>query len=390
MRRLLLILPAVLLTLLPLRAQVDSADVAKTLSLVDEYVKALESERLETKLSECDFLVGTCTDSLLRQAVAVRLYEHYAESPLMGDESVAVHLYDRWFADGTVAFPSADAQFQARLFAEFNRSSLLWQPAPVLEMSGMEEEPVTVPAPSGRLGVLYFYDTDCAKCKLETILLRRYLEEQESDLDFYAVYVGSDRESWLAYARESLQPDSPHVRVIHAWDPEAASDFPRLYGILQTPRLFLVDRSGVIIGRRLTVDALRQLLELGRMESELQDRNPVGARLPSLAVEGVLCKSSGRSVERKRNLSRLRGNPAYLVFHSESCTRCKQELPALRSSLKCGQKAFLVDVDRILAEQPELARQLFDAFDLTVLPHILSVDRRGRIRERYISFAGTE
>ena len=389
MRRLLLILSAALLTLLPLRAQVDSADVAKTLSLVDEYVKALESERLETKLAECDFLIQTCTDSLLRQAVAVRLYGHYAESPLMGDESVAVHLYDRWFADGSVAFPSADAEFSARLFAEFNRSSLLWQPAPVLEMSGMEEEPVTVPAPSGRLSVLYFYDTDCSKCRLETILLRHYLEEQETDLDFYAVYVGSDRDSWLSYARESLQPDSPHVRVFHAWDPEAASDFPRLYGILQTPRLFLVDRGGVIIGRRLSVDALRQLLELGRVESELQERNPVGARLPSITVEGVLCKP-GRAVARKRDLSRLRGNPAYLVFHSESCARCKEELPALQASLSCGSKAFLVDVDRILAEQPELARQLFDAFDLTVLPHILSVDRRGLILARYISFAGTE
>ena len=101
MRRLLLILATALLTLLPLRAQVDSADVAKTLSLVDEYVKALESERIETKLAECDFLIDTCMDSLMRQAVAVRLYGHYAESPLMGDESVAVHLYDRWFADGS-------------------------------------------------------------------------------------------------------------------------------------------------------------------------------------------------------------------------------------------------------------------------------------------------
>ena len=87
MRRLGLTGFLLMLVLLPVRAQVDSAAVAKTLGMVDAYVAALEPEDLETKVSECDFLVGSCTDSLLRQAVATKLYAHYAESQLMGDES---------------------------------------------------------------------------------------------------------------------------------------------------------------------------------------------------------------------------------------------------------------------------------------------------------------
>ena len=387
MRRLGLTGFLLMLVLLPVRAQVDSAAVAKTLGMVDAYVAALEPEDLETKVSECDFLVGSCTDSLLRQAVATKLYAHYAESQLMGDESVAIHLYDRWFADGTVVFPDEATRFQARLFAEFNRSSLTGLPAPRLVMEGLDGTQVTVPAPDGtRRSILYFYDTDCSKCKLEAILLRSWLADQEADLDLYAIYVGSDRDAWQGYVSERLQVDSPHVRVFHAWDPEVESDFPRLYGILQTPRLFLLDRTGVIIGRRLTPEALRQLVELGTMDEELYNRNPVGARLPSIRVEGTLRRACGSAVTRTRDLSRLKGRPAYLVFYSESCSRCQEEIPALEASLRRGGKAFLVNVDAILSERPELARQLFDAIDLSLMPHIIAVDARGRITQKYCSF----
>lgn len=389
MRRLALIALSLLLAVFPLRAQIDSAAVAKTLAMVDEYVLALEQEALETKLSECDFLVETCTDSLLRQAVATKLYAHYADSQLMGEEAVAIHLYDRWFAPGTVAFPTEAERIQAHVFAEFNRSSLPGLPAPMLEMRGLEDEAVTVPSAPDRRSILYFYDTDCPKCKLEAILLRSWLEEQEADLALYAVYVGSDRDAWLSYIGERLQLSNPHVSVHHAWDPEVSSDFQRLYGILQTPRLFLVDRQGIILGRRLTFEALRQLVEMGTMDEELWGRNPVGARLPSIRVEGTLRKLCG-SRTRTMDLSRLRGRPAYLVFYSESCNRCKVEIPALEASLQRGSKAFLVNVDEILATRPELAKQLFDAFDLSLLPHILSLDARGRVTDRYLSFAGKE
>ena len=389
MRRIALIGLSLLLGVLPLRAQVDSAGVARTLALVDEYILALEQEPLDVKFSECDLLVETCTDSLLRQAVAVKLYRHYADSRLMGEEAVAIHLYDRWFARGSVAFPSKDESDQAHIFVAFNRASQIGLPAPVLTLRGVEDEPVTVPAPAGRRSILYFYDSGCAKCKLEVILLRSWLEEQTDELDLYAIYVGSDRVAWKDYVAERLQVANPRIRVIHAWDPEMDSDFQRLYGILQTPRIFLLDETGTIIGRRLTVDALRQLTQIEAMEAELSDRNPVGGRLPAIRVPGVLQRPNGADAK-TLDLSRLRGRPAYLVFHSEACSRCLAELPVLERSLRCGAKAFLVDVDRILAEDPALARQLFDAFDLSTLPHIIAVDKRGIITDRYVSFAGTE
>ena len=52
MRRLALIFLSLLPAVLPLRAQVDSAGVAKTLSLVDGYILALEQEELMQKAAD--------------------------------------------------------------------------------------------------------------------------------------------------------------------------------------------------------------------------------------------------------------------------------------------------------------------------------------------------
>ena len=42
-------------------------------------------------------------------------------------------------------------------------------------------------------------------------------------------------------------------------------------------------------------------------------------------------------------------------------------------------------MDRIMADNPELAELLFESFDLSALPFIIQTDRKGVIERRYIS-----
>lgn len=386
MRRVSLILSCFLLLPCAAHAQLDSAAVSKTLRLLDQYVTALENEDLDSRVRECDFLVESCTDSLVRQEVTLHLYDHYVQSQLMGDETVAIHIFDRWLSSGEVKMRDEMDMLQARIFAEFNRSSLLGMDAPSLELSGPDDAPVSLPGTGGRRSILYFYDTDCPKCRLESILLRVWLDEVESEVDFYAIYVGTDRDAWLEYAGSQFQVKAPGVHVIHAWDPDTSSDMQRLYGLLQTPRLFLLDSRGVIAGRRLTVDALKQLFDAGSMDEELMARCPEGSSLPHLKVPGIL-RTSSRTREKSMELDRLKGSPAYLIFHTPGCSRCEAELASLPKHLKGRAKAFLVDMDEILAGRPGLAKELFDAFDLSVLPHIISLDKKGIVNGKYLSLS---
>lgn len=245
------------------RQEADSLQLARLDRKLEEFFAALENEPVAVKNAEADFLIGSCTTDDLRNHVAVRLYDHYLRSKRMGDEGVAVHLADTWFATGKARFFNEIDEMNARIYAEFNRSSLLGEPAPELSALAPDGASLDIPGCSaGRVAVLYLYDTDCAKCRLETMLLRHAFAEKDFPVDFIAFYTGDDAESWERFRAEQLAFAAPSLRTVHAWDPGFDSDFQRKYGVLQTPRMFLLDRKGVIIGRGLDTQALMQLLEM--------------------------------------------------------------------------------------------------------------------------------
>lgn len=239
--------------------QLDSLSRASLRTKVKEYFTALQLEDLEVQKNEADFMIQVSSDSLIRQFVASEIYDHYLESPVMGAENVAVHVFDRWFSDGTLKMDSDMEFLNAKMYAEFNRMSLLGMKAPSVVLEGMDGSLVELFTPSDKGGVyrvLFFYDTGCAKCKVESILLKNLLSEGSFPVEFYAIYSGDDRGAWESYVSERFED----VDVEHVWDPSLASDFQLKYGVIQTPRLFLVDPEGVIVGRGLDAGTLVAML----------------------------------------------------------------------------------------------------------------------------------
>ena len=249
--------------LLPLMAAARQQDSTKRAELgkkLAEYYETLKHESLDVQKNECDFLIESTSDSLLRQFVALDIYGHYRDSKIMGAENVAVHVYDKWFASGQVKMRNEAELSAARAFADFNRRSLIGEKAPSIYMETMDGSALEVFGPEDGMGsfrILYFYDTDCSKCELETSLLRQLLKSKDYPVELYAIYAGDDPLAWKNYAARRLFIDG----AIHLWDPSLVSDFQEKYGVTATPRLFLVAPDGIILGRGLDVNALQTLLD---------------------------------------------------------------------------------------------------------------------------------
>lgn len=251
-----------LLQSLPCAGQVDSTRLKELDKRLEQYFQILEPQGVGVKIEECDLLIDSAKDSLLRQHIALKAYEYYLNSTLMGDEGVAVHLTDTWFTSGLVSMGGEEVLLNARIFADFNRQSLLGEPAPSFVMESFEGDSVAFGGSSDRYRLLLFYDTDCAKCKLEMMRLRPLLDSRDWPVDFYAVYTGGDKESWRQWLSDRMNINTPRMRLFNLWDPEVVSDYQMKYGVLQTPRMFLVDRDGTIIGRGLDSAALESLLDV--------------------------------------------------------------------------------------------------------------------------------
>ena len=277
MKRLIIIFAAFLAAAIVSSAQqLDSAKRVLLDEKLAEYTAAIEREGVAVQKEECDFLIGSSTDSLVRQYVALRLYDHYMSSKVMGAEAVAIHIFDTWFLSGKVSMGSDMDLINARVYADFNRQSQIGMQAPQLTLYTMEGDVVDLFSyakafshigPHARLqtvakrhSVIFFYDTDCAKCKVESILLSHLLEEEDYPIDFYAIYTGDNKESWRKYVSERFDLRTSKTKITHLWDPELESDFQRKYGVLQTPRMYLLGPDYVIKGRGLDTYALALML----------------------------------------------------------------------------------------------------------------------------------
>ena len=466
--------------------QLDSAGCVLLDEKLAEYVAAIEWAGPDVQKGECDFLISSSTDSLVRQHIALNLYDHYMSSKVMGAESVAIHIFDTWFLSGKVSMGDDIDLINARVFADFNRQSQIGLKAPELSVETFDGALAELyGTASGRYSVLYFYDTDCIRCRIETRRLSEALADEDYPIGFYAFYVGDDRQQWQEYIQENFSFAAQ--QVMHLWDPELDSDFQRKYGVLQTPRMFLVAPDGTILGRGLDTQALKQMLEsifaertleygsreseelLDELLGEAPSRNEIieiarlfqnatldkgdehmfkqfigdylyylapktgeefkeglacvldeyilgrddvwtteddslkvvgfaeilddllskaapGTRISSIKVKGEYMKGS-RSSSRKMNLRKLRGKENIIIFHTEGCHICESEIKTARELAASNEdvRVFLVNVDKVLASDPALSSQLFDAFDLSSLPFILQTDKKGNIIRRYIS-----
>ena len=245
------------------RVQKDTLVLNALSAKLLEYFEAMKYEPLPVQMEECDFLIESTNDSLLRSHVARTIYDHYSSSPVMGVEAVAIHIYDKWYKPGFVKMESDMELLGAQIFAEFNRSSQIGCRAPELTMEASDGSLVEIFTPADKQNgfrVLYFYDTECANCRIQSILLSNLFATEAFPVEFYAIYTGDNRESWMKYISERWDIQDSPAKIFHLWDPEIDSDFQRKYGILQTPRMFLVAPDGVISGRGLDAYALAQML----------------------------------------------------------------------------------------------------------------------------------
>ena len=143
MKRLLLI-SALLLSTFCFSQNADSLARAALGERLQEYYRAIERESLQVQTGECDFLIESTNDSLLRQFVALDIYRHYLDSPLMGAENVAVYVYDKWFDSGKVKMKSEGERIAAKVHAEFNRQSLIGKKAPAVLMESFDGTMVNI------------------------------------------------------------------------------------------------------------------------------------------------------------------------------------------------------------------------------------------------------
>ena len=135
------------------------------------------------------------------------------------------------------------------------------------------------------------------------------------------------------------------------------------------------------------------MISLGHFLADVTSRTPVGSLVPDLKVPGVLrrkpCLFARDGKEGEFALRKLKGKPGYVVFYTGGCNACKETLDDVSALVTSKPKVrvLLIDMDELMSSNPDLAETLLETFDLTAMPFILELDRKGVITHRYVDLS---
>ncbi|MDP3435663.1 MAG: redoxin domain-containing protein, partial [Bacteroidales bacterium] len=235
----------------------------KLYQAIDNYLLSVPAH-IDSMIKACDYLIGQSNDSTTKSMIAGYLFNHFSSSGFMGFENVAVYIAKNYFLNERLKWNGEGGVTLLRLYTEFNENSLLGMSAPELQLSGADLRPLSLRELPERYTIIYFFDDECQLCKEKFPELKQTVDQYRYlNLAVYAVFTRSDSDKLSKFISDNFGSAVGAVesgwRFVH--DPGSMSDFHKLYNVLKTPQMFLIDSDKKIIGRDLDNKALKTLLD---------------------------------------------------------------------------------------------------------------------------------
>ena len=200
------------------------------------------------------------------------LTDEYINPKYMGQDAVFVHLFEKYHSKGLTAWLNEKQMEAISRRAYMLMANLIGEKAANLEMIDSSGKPFPLYDVDADYTVLCFWDPNCGHCKEEVPRLDSIYQAnwKKHNLKIYAVLTPDDKENvkpeWEKFINEHKLGEWTHVYKTKAMEDADFAvqkpSFRQLYDITLTPTLYLLDKDKHIIGKKLTILQLNELLEI--------------------------------------------------------------------------------------------------------------------------------
>ncbi|PSL35652.1 redoxin domain-containing protein [Chitinophaga ginsengisoli] len=179
-------------------------------------------------------------------------------SKYMGMDAVFVHLVEKYYVSGE-AYWLKDDQLNKIISRAYSMApNLIGQQAPPLEVKDSSMKAVSLYTTKAKYTILVFWDPTCGHCKIEVPKLDSAYNAswKNKGVAMIGFKTEGTKDEWQSFIKEHKLNG-----WIHAWDPDAQSNYRRLYDVYSTPVVYLLDEKKKILAKRLGVEQLSDFLE---------------------------------------------------------------------------------------------------------------------------------
>jgi protein-disulfide isomerase len=244
------------------------------------FLKKLERYYREVISPDADTIIKDVDYKLLLARSAPEMYkfllnwltDEFINPKYMGQDAVFVHLFEKYHSKGLSKWLNEKQMEAISRRAYMLMANLVGEKAADLEMLNTEDKPTTLYSLGADYTIVFFWDPNCGHCKEEIPRLDSIYRAswKNHNVRIFAVLTPDGKQSvkpeWLKFIKEQNISDWTHVyKTKEMEDADYAAQRPgfrQLYDINMTPTIYLLDKEKRIIGKKLTLLQLNDLLEV--------------------------------------------------------------------------------------------------------------------------------
>lgn len=227
----------------------------------DSIIKELDYQLLLARSSQemYKFILNWATDE-------------YINPKYMGLDAVFVHLFEKYHSKGLTSWLNEKQMETISRRAYMLMANLIGAKAADLEMLDTAGKPTSLYNLKADYTIVIFWDPNCGHCKEEVPRLDSLYKAslKAKGVKIYSVLSGDAKEetkpAWIKFINEHQLKEWTHVYQTKAMEEaESAAQRPsyrQLYDVIMTPTLYLLDKDKNIIGKKLTLKQIDELLEV--------------------------------------------------------------------------------------------------------------------------------
>ncbi|MEO6253468.1 MAG: DUF4369 domain-containing protein [Ferruginibacter sp.] len=244
------------------------------------FLKKLERYYREVISPDPDTIIKDIDYKLLLARTSPEMYkfllnwvtDEFINPKYMGQDAVFVHLFEKYHSKGVSNWLNEKQLEAISRRAYMLMANLIGEKAAELEMLTPDDKPTSLYAVDADYTIVCFWDPNCGHCKEEIPKLDSIYRAswKSHNVKIFAVLTPDARKNvkpeWEAFIKDHDIGDWNHAyKTKEMEDADYAAQRPgyrQLYDITLTPIIYLLDKDKRIIGKKLTLIQLNELLEV--------------------------------------------------------------------------------------------------------------------------------
>jgi thiol-disulfide isomerase/thioredoxin len=196
------------------------------------------------------------------------LTDEYINPKYMGQDAVFVHLFNKYHSKGLSPWLNEKQMETITRRAYMQMSNLIGEKAANLNLLDTNNKPRPLYDVKASYTIVVFWDPSCGHCKKEVPKLDSIYRAnwKDKDVKIYAVLSEFNKTEWVNFVKKHDLKEWIHVHQTKEMaDDDIAKKQPsykQLYDVVQTPTIYLLDKEKRIIGKKLTLEQINDLLEV--------------------------------------------------------------------------------------------------------------------------------